>query len=142
MIEQALRALTTKDGTYLGVGKRANAAKPYKADIPRAALVEGQSAYAGVHATAEEAALAIVKKIGFQATLQLSSLAAKKQQMPVLDEDTNAELTRIAKAQAHEEGLTLVTASNQSGYKSVQKRVLKRPGHSSSGKTWSTRKNP
>jgi len=126
----ALRTSANPAG-FTGVSTSGNQLKPFKATIPSSLRAADSNGYLGCFATAEEAALAIVGRVGLDAarTLRASQTTARKSADFYVPLDAAAEdvLVAQAKAEAAVAGLTLVVNEKiPSGYNCVQRRVLKR----------------
>jgi len=129
----ALNALRTSANPYgfTGVSASGKKLKPFKATIPSSLRAVGSNGYVGCFTTAEEAAFAIVSRVGLNAALTLrppQTTARKSADFYVpLDAAAEDALVAQAKAEAAAAGLTLVVNEKiPSGYNCVQRRVLKR----------------
>jgi len=129
----ALDALRTSANSFgfTGVSASGNKLKPFKATIPSSLRTAESNGYVGCFTTAEEAAFAIVSRVGLNAALTLrppQTTARKSADFYVpLDAAAEDALVAQAKAEAAAAGLTLVVNEKiPSGYNCVQRRVLKR----------------
>jgi hypothetical protein len=129
----ALDALRTSANPFgfTGVSASGNQLKPFKATVPSSLRAAESNGYVGCFTTAEEAALAIVGRVGLDAarTLRVSQSTARKSADFYVPLDAAAEdaLRVQAEAEAAAAGLTLVVNEKiPSGYNCVQRRVLKR----------------
>ena len=129
----ALEALRTSANSYgfTGVSASGNILKPFKATIPSSLRAAESNGYVGCFTTAEEAAFAIVSRVGLNAALTLrppQTMARRSADFYVpLDAAAKDALVAQAEAEAAAAGLTLVVNEKiPSGYNCVQRRVLKR----------------
>ena len=129
----ALDALRTSANSYgfTGVSASGNILKPFKATIPSSLRAAESNGYVGCFTTAEEAAFAIVSRVGLNAALTLQppqTTARRSADFYVpLDAAARDALVAQAEAEAAAAGLTLVVNEKiPSGYNCVQRRVLKR----------------
>ena len=126
---EALHLLETKANStgYRGVSFLDKGPKPFKASIP-SLLRENSDGYLGCFRTAEEAALAIVRRVGVERVREVVQRSMQERCCyEPLDAETERTLTERAEADAQAEGLTLITSQKcSSGYKCVIKRTLKR----------------
>jgi len=129
----ALNALRTSANPFgfTGVSASGNQLKPFKATIPSSLRAADSNGYLGCFTTAEDAAIAIVGRVGLDAarTLRVSQSNARKSadfHVP-LDAAAEGVLVAQAEAEAAAAGLTLVVnEKSASGYNCVHRRVLKR----------------
>ena len=130
----ALDALRTSANPFgfTGVSASGKQLKPFKATIPSSLRAAGSNGYLGCFATAEDAAIAIVGRVGLDAaqTLRASQTTARKKNADFyvpLDAAAEDVLVAQAEAEATAAGLKLVVnEKSASGYNCVQRRVLKR----------------
>ena len=129
----ALDALRTSASPFgfTGVSASGKQLKPFKATIPSSLRAADSNGYLGCFATAEDAAIAIVDRVGLDAarTPRASQTTARKSadfHVP-LDAAAEGVLVAQAEAEAGAAGLTLVVnEKSASGYNCVHRRVLKR----------------
>jgi hypothetical protein len=129
----ALDALRTSANPFgfTGVSASGKQLKPFKATIPSSLRAADSNGYLGCFATAEDAAIAIVDRVGLDAarTPRASQTTARKSadfHVP-LDAAAEGVLVAQAEAEAAAAGLTLVVnEKSASGYNCVHRRVLKR----------------
>ena len=104
---------------YKGVSRTNSARCPFKADIPKSVLADGQDKHVGVYPTAEEAALALAHTIGPDAVLKLSK---KPDYTLLVDQEEAHSLTVGAQAEA----VRIARGAGSSGHCCAKEGPLKR----------------
>ena len=120
----AMRTSANPTG-YTGVSKEGSQTKPFKAIIPTSVRHDGGTGYIGCFASAEQAALAIVSRIGL-GTAQTLRDAKRKRPYPSIDTQNGRSSPTRAEEEATRLGLVLVPGKGASGYSGVRQVARKR----------------